>query len=136
MNDPQALVESFIADYFRWNEAAMQRRDRAGDSDDGFFAAMETAKQEYAALIERYCRPGFEPQPVSFGTPPKHDLACESILSVTPKGATCRIKTKMVDPPRMGGMTSDYVYQLAEEGDRWYLESVKVRSGSRGVETL
>lgn len=136
MNDPQTLVESFIADYFHWNEAAMQRRDSAGDSDDGFIAAMETTKQEYAALMERYCRPGFRAQPTSYGSPPAHDPACEKIISVTTKGATCRIKTQMVDPPKMGGMTHDYVYQLAQEGDRWYLESVKVRSGGRGVETL
>ena len=43
MDDPSALVVAFIADYFRWNEAAHERSEKAGCSEIGIAKCHQTA---------------------------------------------------------------------------------------------
>ena len=129
-DDPRAVVEAFIADQFRWNHDADQRSaplwSRRGRSVEAErFKAAEVAKQEYSALLAKFCRPGFVGQSISYGFPPLHDPTSEVVISVTPRKDRCVVRTTMTS--NMGGMemARDFEYRLRRAEGRWYLESVK-----------
>lgn len=120
MDEPVAVVKAFIADHFRWNRTAYERDPTASDE-----AAVEATKREWAALLARFCRPGFVGEPISYGIPYLHDPAREVIVSATPRGNRCLVKTQMTAD--VGGMDSitNFEYRLSRVDGRWYLESIK-----------
>ncbi len=132
MDDPRTLVEAFIADYFRWNQEAYQRyesphrlRLRGQARDKAHRQAMEAAREEYAALLARYCRPGFEGQSISFGSSSMHDPGREVVVSVKPRGDRCVVRTRSTEVVAGTELVNDYEYRLTRSEDRWYLESLK-----------
>lgn len=129
MDEAKVLMESFIADYFGWNAAALERHERSSHSDAGLFAAVQYSKKEYADLIGRYCRPGFVAQPISYGIPPQHNPEVEVIVSIRPRGDRCLVKTRLTE---LNERDQDFEYRLSRSNERWFLESVKcVVSGRR-----
>lgn len=136
MDEPSEIVRGFIADYGRWNADAKARYDQASHSDEAQLEAIAIARSEYGALLAKYCRPGFRGQPVAFGTPSAHDAASEQIQSTNTRGRRCLIKTRQAleaDP----GIGTEYEYRLTcDDGDRWYLESVKAVIRGRRYESL
>ena len=135
MNDPSEIVGAFIADYCRWNAEAKERYDQARQSDDARIEAIDVAREEYATLLNKYCRPEFRGEPISFGTPSAHDPAFEQIQSTNTRGKRSLIKTRKVleADPEIG---TDFEYRLTHDGGRWYLESVKVVVRGRRYESL
>ncbi len=127
-DDPSALVNEFIADYFRWNDAAHRRDEELppGHSDEDSEQAMVEAEEEYATLLEKYCRPGFQGESIAYGTIPLHDPSCETIVSVKPRGKRCVIKTTKTYKIANLDMMNHYEQHLSQTDDRWHLESVKV----------
>jgi hypothetical protein len=91
---------------------------------------------EYATLLEKYCRPGFQGEAIAYGNPPLHDPSCESIVSVKPRGTRCEIKTTKAYTMGKLAMVSDYEYHLSKDDDRWSLESVKVVMKNRKHDRL
>lgn len=112
LQDPALLVESFIADYAAWNNAAFLRSERGEDS--------SWAQAAYAELLARYCSPNVVTQPLAFGSDPMHDSAHEAIVSVMTEGTTAVVGTRHVDPSV--GFASDYAYHCRWDGTRWFLE--------------
>jgi hypothetical protein len=135
VDDPVAVVLAFIADHHRWNGAA-HRRSLGLRGDAAHIAASEVGKGEYAALLARYCRPGFAGEPISYGTPPLHDPACEAVVSARPRGDRCLVRTRSAFDLAGVEMVQDFEYRLSRAGGRWYLESVRCMVDGRGYESL
>ena len=124
MDDPVAVVRAFIADYFRWTTAAHERDTRGRRTAAAQLASMEVAEREYAALLAKFCRPGFVGQPIAYGIPPLHDPEREVVVSGKPRGDRGLVKTRKVYDVGGVEMVQDYEYRLSRSDGRWYLESV------------
>lgn len=119
MKTPQQIVLAFIEDYFNWNALATRLCDKEEHADDG--DPLDKAEQKYQELIGRYCLPGFEAEPIAFGTESSHDPALEVIVEAHIHQDTAIIKSKHTNA---SGFISDYEYRLTRQGDRWYLDAV------------
>lgn len=125
---PEQVVHAFITDYEAWNRFA-----NAVNSQDDNMAHAESA---YRALIEKYCPPGHEPQPISFGSEPSHTHAHETILGSEHAGHTCVVKTRHAQPMGARFFNSDYEYHLRKAGERWFLTSLLYVDGNERYEGL
>lgn len=130
MDDPAALVRAFMADYLAWNDRAF------GDDENGFSVeSMERADADYRTLLERYCRPGFRGEPISYGSHSAHDPAREVIVSVDTHGDTAVVTTRHT-ATHPSTFISDHEYRLAREGGRWYLEEIFYVDGEERYPSL
>jgi hypothetical protein len=136
VQEPAAVVLAFIADHFRWNTAAHQRSERSRRSEAAGAESMEVAEHEYAALLARYCRPGFVGEPIAFGIPPLHDPAHEAVVSARLRGERCFVRTRLTRDIAGVQMVQDFEYRLSRAEGRWYLESVKCVVGGGRYESL
>jgi hypothetical protein len=126
--DPRSVVESFIADYFHWNNAAQASYDKSSGS-----AAMSEAEKAYQALLQRYCLPGFRGEPISFGSESSHVPGSEKVLSVHTAGAEAVVKTQMKDKH---DFVADYEYHLVFLNGKWYLKNVYYVDGNEKYPSL
>jgi hypothetical protein len=133
MSEPTDVVLSFIADYCRWNNAALKRQDRAEGSEKREEKADRDTAREWAALIKKYCRSGFKGESIAYGMPSMHDPAAEKVVSAKPRGDGCVVKTTSTDSD---DFTQDFEYRLSRGKTRWYLESVKVVIDGKLFESL
>jgi hypothetical protein len=136
VDEPTAVVLAFIADHHRWNAASRERDRLAGRSAARQRAAVEATEQEWAAVLARYCRPGFAGQPIAYGIPPLHDPGCEAVVSVRPRGDRCLVRTRKVYEVGGVGMVQEFEYRLSRADGRWFLESVRCIVDGRGYESL
>lgn len=127
---PETIVTAFIADYEDWNTRAKARSDDDDeDESDDLEAAMEQSEREYAALIAKYCRPGFKHQPISYGDESMHVPGAEEIVSIETQGDRALVRTRHTRRRPWGDFVSDFEYRLSkadpsQPDSRWYLESV------------
>ncbi|MGM9482508.1 hypothetical protein ACS5PN_15055 [Roseateles sp. NT4] len=115
---PDEFVRAYIADYEHWNSFANDAYTQ--DPDAGF----DLAESAYASLIAKYCPPGFQHQPVAFGSDASHDNSREVVLGVelTPQGCVVRTKnTKLIGTL---AIANDYEYHLKKTAERWFLVSL------------
>jgi hypothetical protein len=136
MDDPTAVVLAFIADHHRWNAAADDRDRLAGRSAARQQSAADATRAEWAALLARYCRPGFVGGPVAYGIPPLHDPACEAVVSARPRADRCLVRTRKEYEVGGVGMVQEFEYRLSRAAGRWFLESVRCVVDGRGYESL
>jgi hypothetical protein len=97
---------------------------------------MAATEREWAAILANYCRPGFAGESISYGIPPLHDPDREEVVSSTPRGTRCLVRTKTTQS--LGGMSRDqeFEYRLSRTGERWYLESVLCVVDGKRYESL
>lgn len=136
MDDPAEFVRAYLADHLGWNQAAYAREPKGRCRDEVRMAADEVSKAEYAKLLAKYCRPGFVGQPITYGIPPLHDPACETVVSVTPRGRRCVVKTRSTLLLAGVELVTDFEYWLSRGDDRWYLDGVKYVDGAGRHECL
>src|SRR5262249_19536053 len=115
--EPVLLVKEFICDYHRWNDNAYLKHENS-DSE----AVQKSIESEWQTILQKYCRPDFEGQPIAYGSESDHDLAREEFVSTEIEGgvATIRTRTKKAD----SDFIADYEYVLKHNEGRWLLEQV------------
>ena len=115
MQDPESIVESFIGDYYRWNDRS---RTRCASMSPEMLAA---AEREYELLLSQYCKPGFRGQAIAFGSPSAHDPDREEIRQTRISGDGAIVTTTKTDED---GFQADYEFILTLSDGRWFLEAV------------
>jgi len=116
MHDPESIVKSFIADYWRWSDRA-----KALIEKDSSWESFELVDAAYTELLDRYCRPGFRGKNIAFGSPSMHDPTTETIREVIIINTEAVVKTTNTDDD---GFESDYEYSLSLDNGRWFLEGL------------
>jgi len=111
---PEKLVESFIADYFEWNNAANTRFE-----DGDFVEAATLSEREYAEIVATYCRPGHQSQSIACSSESNHALSFEKIASVDTSSERSVVRTQ-----RSSGPEAIYEYHMVFINGRWFLESI------------
>ncbi|MDH3298349.1 MAG: RhsIA family immunity protein, partial [Gemmatimonadota bacterium] len=112
----RAKLRGFIQALHDWEVAAYQTSER-NDS----LAAMNMAKETYAALIREWCVPDLTPQPMSYGSDPNHGPDTEQLVSAAIVGDLCRVRTQHTNST---GFASDYEYHLRLIGGDWLTEQL------------
>lgn len=122
MNKPETTVESFIYDHAEWNRRSNDRCKalRPGSAEEQL--AMEAAKFEYNAIIQRLGSKTVVPQPISFGDNPMHEPKRESIVSVDIDQVTATVRTRHIG---MFDLVSNYEYRLIKESNEWRIASLQ-----------
>lgn len=123
---PEALVRAFLADYERWNDFAhaAAESDRAGRADAA--RTMDAAERGYAALLAAYASPGFQGEPIAFGSTARQSPAQETISHVDVQDDIGVIRTQATREMPGYTLTSAYVYHLRRANGRWYLHSLQL----------
>ena len=125
---PEETVMSFVRAHNTWENMANRRAKELG-----FGSAGQIATQEYRQLISQLCTASVKPQPISFGNPPKHHPELETIQSVSTDGTKAIVATKYVDS---NGFESRYEYCLAQEAERWRIDSLLYVDDEEKLECL
>lgn len=112
---PEALVKSFQADYFSWNNYGIRI-----DSNHEPIKSMELIEKSYKKLLRKYTLPEFKGEPVAYGSEPSHDPHNERIILTQLNGNSATIRTELLQPY----YTSVYDYHLINKDGRWYLTQV------------
>ena len=112
---PEALVKSFQADCFSWNNYAIRI-----DSNHEPIKSMEIIEKSYKKLLRKYTLPEFKGEPVAYGSEPAHDPHNERIILTQLNGNSATIRTELLQPY----YTPVYEYHLINKGGRWYLIQV------------
>jgi hypothetical protein len=115
MQEPDSIVKSFIADYYRWSEQANELKTLHS------MEGMRKADAEYTELLSRYCRPDIDRLLIAFGSPSVHDPETELIIDITVVGNRGIVKTTNTD---RSGFQADYEYLFIFSGERWFLEAL------------
>ncbi|WP_240435611.1 NTF2 fold immunity protein [Photobacterium salinisoli] len=119
MDSPKSLVQSFIADFEKWNDEAHSLSEAEVEYTG---EAMKKAKELYQNnILSKYCFKGFVGEPIAFGSDSSHDPENEVIHSEKVEGNKALITTKHTGS---FGFVSDYEYRLTKYEGRWYLEAV------------
>lgn len=106
----------FIKALHDWEVAAYQASERSDSA-----AAMNMAKDTYAALVREWCVPDLTPQPVSYGSDPSHGPETEQLVSAAITGDLCRVRTQHTGST---GFVSDYEYHLRLMDGEWLIEQL------------
>jgi hypothetical protein len=118
--DPAETVKAFIAAYHAWQDAAFARSQTA-DAYGRAAATKITIDEHDKQLVARFYAPTVEPQSPAYGTDSMHDLARESIESVSVDGAKAIVITKHIG---LSGFVSQYEYHLVIIDGEWKLTSL------------
>jgi hypothetical protein len=119
VRSPEAIVRSYIADFYKWNNEAIARTPNELSA-----GAMEINKQQYAKIIAKHCRPGHQYQPIAYGSDSVHAPDAEVILTVDTLGNRSTVRTRHTRALLYGGtFVAEYEYHLVFDGGRWFLES-------------
>jgi hypothetical protein len=121
VQDPESIVKSFIADYYRWSERATEFCKARG------MEGMLKADVEYTELLSRYCRPDLDRQAIAFNSPPMHDPETESIHDVVTEGERTIVKTTNTTPSGFqDGFENedDFEYFFVLRNGKWFLEGL------------
>ncbi|HFZ1497739.1 TPA: hypothetical protein ACIJT1_001462 [Citrobacter freundii] len=114
-NTPEQVITAFQRDYKYWNDQSFQRNQNYGKQE-----VMLLAQKGWNELLKKYTKPGFQGEPIAFGSESSHDPEQENIISVqiTEKVATVttRLSRQYYSPI--------YEYQLSKENDTWYLSQI------------
>lgn len=111
------IVKGYIADYYRWNQAAMAAG-TPGDLDEATTLQVEKANK---AVIDKWFGPGSDPQSYSYGTESAHDPARETIIGATISGDTAVVYSTH------GGKYSGedrFEYHFAKADGAWKLKKI------------
>ncbi|WP_330985925.1 MULTISPECIES: hypothetical protein [Enterobacterales] len=111
-NTPEQVVISFQRDYKSWNDQSFQFH---GEKD-----AMLLAQKGWNELLSKYTKPGFQGEPIAFGSESSHDPEQEKILSTQITGGTAIVMTKLSKQY----YSPIYEYQLFKEKDTWFLSQI------------
>src|SRR5690606_27830355 len=114
-SSPEALAQSFQADYLAWNNNAIAIETKLGISD-----TMRKVESEYGALLRKYTLPKFKGEPIAYSSDPSHDPSKERTISVRIDGDHATVRTEVPDPI----YTPIYEYELVKAKGRWYLTQV------------
>jgi hypothetical protein len=112
MDTPESLVKNFIEDFFQWNNKCPEIR------------TLQQIEAEYLKIVEKYCRPNFQPLGVAFGSDSRHHPDNEKIISVETFGNETIVKTQNTKDYGFGKFVSDYEFHLSYENERWFLEQI------------
>ena len=118
--DPAETVKAFIAAYHAWQDAAFARS-QAADADGLARARKITIEEHDKQLVARFYAPTVVPQSPTYGTYSMHDLARETIESVSVDGAKAIVITKHNE---VSGLASQYEYHLSVIDGAWKLTSL------------
>nr|WP_230323657.1 hypothetical protein [Citrobacter freundii] len=114
-NTPEQVITAFQRDYKSWNDQSFQRNQNYEKQE-----VMLLAQKGWNELLNKYTKPGFQGEPIAFGSESSHDPEQENIISVqiTEKVATVttRLSRQYYSPI--------YEYQLSKENDTWYLSQI------------
>lgn len=116
--EPTEMIRAFISDYETWNQYATATDER--DAALGM-AAAESANK---VLMRKYCPPGCNHQPISFGSRSAHSSTQEEIVSADSAGEASLVRTRHTRVTGSLTMTDDYEYHLKRIDGRWYVVSV------------
>jgi hypothetical protein len=135
MKEPQDVVLAFIADYFRWNQAAYEQLQAAGRSEARQRAAMDTSLEEGNQLLGSYFVPGSpDAQQVTFGYPSNHQPDREVVTSVKTTGERSVVKTRLTQLFGSVEMKMDHTFRLRRVEGHWRIESIKRKvAGDKGA---
>jgi hypothetical protein len=106
------LQKVYIEDFFHWNNKSSETE------------SWHKIEAEYQKIIEKYCRPEFQPLGFSFGRNPDHHPDNEKIILVETVGNKSIVKTQYTLDYGFGTFVSDYEFHLFYENNRWYLEHI------------
>jgi hypothetical protein len=118
--EPDEVVRAFLIEYTQWNDASFARYQEGGDP----WVAIDEAEQTYQQLLDKFCRPGFAGEPVSYSSHSSHDPELETIEDVRVSGASAVVETLKVELPNIPGAVSRREYRLSFDEGRWYIEAV------------
>ncbi len=120
---PQELVLQFIEDYFEWNSQAVELGGRHFKLSPDDHVRIE---QDYRKLLDKYCRPGFQGEPIAFGTESSHNPDKEVIVSQAIDDSEAAITTRHTD---QFGFETEHEFRFEREGSRWFLVAVDYIDG-------
>ena len=109
-------MSSFLNAHCRW-----EREAHTSSLSLGVSVASTLAAAEYEKMLSQFCDSNVKPQPISFGDPPAHDPAEESIQSVSANEIQAVVTTEHIDDI---DFTSLYEYHLVRVGREWRLKSL------------
>ena len=121
---PGDLVLAFIEDYFEWNSEAVKL---GGIKFEHSTDTHNRIQHSYRKLLDKYCRPGFEGEPIAFGTESSHEPNKEVIISEDIGDSKASIRTRHTD---QFGFEAEHEYRFELEGSRWYLVAVDYIDGN------
>lgn len=112
MTTPENLVKNFIEDFFHWNYKSSEMN------------SLHQIEAEYQKIIEKYCRPEFQPLGWSCGGDSDHHPDNEKVILVETFGNKSIVKTQHTLDYGFGKFVSDYEFHLFYENERWYLNQI------------
>lgn len=81
---------------------------------------MLQAQKGWNELLKKYTIPGFQGEPIAFGSESSHDPEQEKIISVQITEKIAVVTTKL----SRQYYSPIYEYQLSKENDTWYLSQI------------
>lgn len=124
---PSEIVESFIVEYEKWNDACYERsEDPEGDSHENSKLDVES----YEDLLSRYCLPEIEHLPIAFGW--TKDPKIEKVFSEEIKGK----KAIVITHETYLESITEFEYRFILHNGRWFLEAKDVIIEGRKIPCL
>ncbi|EKT55837.1 MULTISPECIES: hypothetical protein [Morganellaceae] len=112
---PEQVVIAFQYDYKIWNDQSFQQSQSRETKDTTLLA-----QKSWNELLKKYTKPGFEGEPIAFGSESSHDPEQEKIIAteITENIATVTTKvTQLYYSPI-------YEYHLVKQNNSWYLSQI------------
>ncbi|HBZ7878653.1 TPA: hypothetical protein MM134_005361, partial [Klebsiella pneumoniae] len=81
---------------------------------------MLLAQKGWNELLNKYTKPGFQGEPIAFGSESSHDPEQENIISVQISEKVATVTTRL----SRQYYSPIYEYQLSKENDTWYLSQI------------
>lgn len=118
-SSPEKLLLEFMRDYKVWNDQSHQRSEREEFSE----SLMKSIEASWKKLTDKYCRDGFQGEPIAFGSESLHDTSRETIISVKINANVAIAKTESKNS-HIANYSDNYEYALSYDGRRWFLEQI------------
>ncbi|MGZ0453952.1 hypothetical protein ACTM55_17335 [Citrobacter freundii] len=113
-NTPEQVITAFQRDY-KYCDQSFQRNQNYGKQE-----VMLLAQKGWNELLNKYTKPGFQGEPIAFGSESSHDPEQENIISVQISEKVATVTTRL----SRQYYSPIYEYQLSKENDTWYLSQI------------